>query len=234
MNGTTSAELQAEKLFHDASDHVTRTRLLGASCTRSRNWPDTLPLSCVGLKLDNATVRTAAGLRLSVHQSYDEMFALVAPLAPYTTGITAYLVASAMAGTPAITRLVIFICHANTYIQGYWRRTSSVSVAADGQTVYNSSTTEAWSMSFLGCNVPRHVRPFGSNAAVAEANKTQKYSDIIAGADFVPFAIETSGVWSERAMKLVKEIGRRDSSDRRVDSLYHIPQVTCFGCCSTW
>jgi len=36
-----------------------------------------------------------------------------------------------------------------------------------------------------------------------------KYSNIIAGVDFVPFFIETSGVWGEQAMSLVKELGQR-------------------------
>ena len=39
--------------------------------------------------------------------------------------------------------------------------------------------------------------------------KQQKYEDLIAGVDFVQFAIETSGVWGEQAMELVTEIGRR-------------------------
>ena len=39
--------------------------------------------------------------------------------------------------------------------------------------------------------------------------KQQKYEDLNAGVDFVPFAIETSGVWGEQAMELVTEIGRR-------------------------
>jgi hypothetical protein len=49
----------------------------------------------------------------------------------------------------------------------------------------------------------------GSAATVAETNKALKYSDIITGVDFVPFAIETSGVWGEKALELVREIGRR-------------------------
>jgi len=46
-------------------------------------------------------------------------------------------------------------------------------------------------------------------ASAAELNKIAKYSDIIAGVDFVPFVIESSVVWGEQAMSLVKELGRR-------------------------
>jgi hypothetical protein len=49
----------------------------------------------------------------------------------------------------------------------------------------------------------------GLAAAAAEAKKSQKYADIISGVDFVPVAIETSGIWGEQAIELVKEIGRR-------------------------
>ena len=49
----------------------------------------------------------------------------------------------------------------------------------------------------------------GSAAATAEAKKVRKYASIIGGVDFVPFAVETSGVWGESARELVSEIGRR-------------------------
>jgi hypothetical protein len=35
------------------------------------------------------------------------------------------------------------------------------------------------------------------------------YSDIIAGFDFIHFVIETSGVWGQQALSLVKDIGRQ-------------------------
>lgn len=49
----------------------------------------------------------------------------------------------------------------------------------------------------------------GSAAAAAESKKIQKYADIINGVDFVPVAIETSGVWGQQALELVSDIGRR-------------------------
>ena len=62
----------------------------------------------------------------------------------------------------------------------------------------------------------------GIAAAAAEAKKTQKYADIISGVDFVPVAIETSGVWGEQAIELVKEIGRRIAAST------HEPRSTSF------
>jgi hypothetical protein len=52
--------------------------------------------------------------------------------------------------------------------------------------------------------------------------KQLKYQDLNAGVDFVPFAIETSGVWGEQAMELVTEIGRR------IAEVNHDPRSTSF------
>ena len=62
---------------------------------------------------------------------------------------------------------------------------------------------------FALCHVTAGSNEAGSAAATAERLKCQKYSDIISGVDFVPVAIETSGVWGKQALELVKEIGRR-------------------------
>jgi hypothetical protein len=59
-------------------------------------------------------------------------------------------------------------------------------------------------------------------AAASKAKKSQKYADIISGVDFVHVAIETSGVWGEQAIELVKEIGRRIAAST------HEPRSTAF------
>ena len=55
-----------------------------------------------------------------------------------------------------------------------------------------------------------HVHSSSTQAgSAAERKKQQKYADVITGIDFVPVAIETSGVWGEQALELVTELGRR-------------------------
>jgi hypothetical protein len=49
-----------------------------------------------------------------------------------------------------------------------------------------------------------------------------KYSDVIAGVDFIPFVIETSGVWGQQALSLVKDIGRQ------IAAVTHEPRSTTF------
>jgi hypothetical protein len=62
----------------------------------------------------------------------------------------------------------------------------------------------------------------GSAASAAELKKIEKYSDIIAGVDFKPVAIETSGVWGEQSLDFIKEVGRR------IAAVTHEPRSTVF------
>ena len=57
-------EVMADRLLDAATDHVVRARLLAARSPCSGDWLNALPLSSAGLKMDNATVRIVAGLRL--------------------------------------------------------------------------------------------------------------------------------------------------------------------------
>jgi hypothetical protein len=57
-------KFQAEALLDAANDQVIRSQLLATYSQGSGDWLDALPLSNVGLNMDNATVRVAAGLRL--------------------------------------------------------------------------------------------------------------------------------------------------------------------------
>jgi len=75
---------------------------------------------------------------------------------------------------------------------------------------------EEGSVPRLGCYLSGHCRSvlrpsqqYPGGSAAAEVKKTRKYSDIVSGVDFSPFAIETSEVWGEHALDLVTEIGRR-------------------------
>jgi len=57
--------------------------------------------------------------------------------------------------------------------------------------------------------VQANSRKAGSAATGAELKKLKKYQDISAGVDFIPVAIDSSGVWGQHAMKLISKIGRR-------------------------
>ena len=54
----------AESLLENASDDMARARLLAVSTKESGAWLHALPISSVGLRMDDNTVRVAAGLQL--------------------------------------------------------------------------------------------------------------------------------------------------------------------------
>ena len=54
----------ADSLLKQAPDAVSRSRLLAASTKESGAWLNALPVSSLGLRMDNNTVRVAVGLRL--------------------------------------------------------------------------------------------------------------------------------------------------------------------------
>jgi hypothetical protein len=51
-------------LLDVVTDYVARARLLAVCSPGFGDWLDALPLSSAGLKMDNAAIRIAAGLRL--------------------------------------------------------------------------------------------------------------------------------------------------------------------------
>jgi len=56
--------VQLDSQLNAATDHVVRARLLAAFSPGFGDWLEALPLSSVGLKMDNETIRIAAGFRL--------------------------------------------------------------------------------------------------------------------------------------------------------------------------
>ena len=52
----------ADTLFANSSDQIHRTRFLAASCKESGAWLNALPISSLGLRMDDATVRISMGL----------------------------------------------------------------------------------------------------------------------------------------------------------------------------
>ena len=56
----------ADHLLSDVSDPRSRARLLASRAKESGAWLNVLPISSLGLRMDDNTIRVAIGLRLGV------------------------------------------------------------------------------------------------------------------------------------------------------------------------
>jgi len=224
-------EVQADQLLQTAVHDVERARLLASRSPGSGDWLDAMPLSSIGLKLDNASVRIAIGLRLGA-----PIVHLHKCICGTTVTTEGHHGLSCRRGSGRHSRhnqVNEILCRAFNSIGAFaTREPHSVCGRSDKrpdgvtQIPWRRGRCLAWDATcpntFAQSYVQTTSRTAGSAAAGAELKKQQKYNDLNVGIDFVPFAIETSGVWGEEAMRLVTEIGRRTSF------ITHEPRSTAF------
>jgi len=224
-------EVQSDQLLDNAFQHVERARLLASRSAGSSDWLDAMPLSSIGLKLDNASVRIAVGLRLG------------APIVRPHKCVCGTIVSmdghhglSCRHGSGRHSRhnqLNDILCRAFNAVGAYATREphslcGRSEKRPDGVTqipwkrgrclAWDATCPNTFAQSYLHAT-SRHA---GAAAAEAELKKQEKYSDLCSGVDFVPFAIKTSGVWGDQAMHLITELGRRTAE------VTHDPRSTAF------
>lgn len=224
-------EVQADLLLDAVADDVERARLLASRAPGSGDWLGALPLSSIGLKMDNATVRIAVGLRLGapiVRPHKCVCGTLVAVNGHHGLScrhgsgrhsrhnqVNEILCRALNSAGACATREPHSLCGRNDkrpdgVTQIPWRRGRCMAWDATCPNTFAQSYVHASS------------RQAGSAATEAELKKQQKYQDLCAGIDFMPVAIETSGVWGQLAIELVTEIGRR------IAEVSHEPRSTSF------
>ncbi len=214
-------QVQADKLLDAASDQVDRARLLASRSAGSGDWLETLPIASVGLKMDNATVRIAVGLRLGapiVHPHQCVCGSMVT--ADGHHGLSCRHGSGRHARHNLVNEL---LCRAFISTGTLATREPHGLCTRDGkrpdgvtQVPWKRGRCLAWDATcpdtFARCHLSTSSTGAGSAAVMAEDKKKHKYADIMSGVDFHPFAIETSGVWGESALALVMDIGHRTSA----------------------
>jgi len=204
---------------HATSDPVDQARLLASCSPGSGDWLHALPISSVGLKMDNATVRISAGLRLG------------APVVrPHSCACGTTVTAdghhglSCRRGSGRHSRhnqINDLLCRAFTSSGALSTREPHSLCSTGGGKRPDGVTLVPWkrgrclewdatcSDTYAQSAIHENSVQAGSAALKAELNKSRKYADIIGCVDFIHFAMETSGVWGVQALELVSEIGRR-------------------------
>ena len=211
-------QAQADKLSNNNTDVVERARLLAARAPGSGDWLEALPLTSVGLKMDNNTVRIAVGLRLGapiVHPHQCVCGSLV------TRDGRHGLSCRKSAGRHSRHNQVNDILHRAFVSCGTLATREPRGLIVSGNKRPDGATLVPWRRgrclawdatcpdTFAASHLQANSSSAGSAAATAESRKALKYAAIQPTTDFVPFAVETSGVWGEQAFDLVKELGRR-------------------------
>jgi hypothetical protein len=202
----------------NSADVTSKARILAASSPHSADWLNAIPLSSIGLKLDDSSTRVATGLRIGAPLMFPHTCICGGPVVQ--NGHHG-LVCRQSAGRHSRHNAV------NEVIQRAFSQAGILTdrepvglVAADGKrpdgvtlVPWNRGKSLAWDATcpdtFATSHISSTSQLAGAAANAAETNKKQKYSGLPQNVDFVPIGIETSGSWGEEGLHFVKQLGRR-------------------------
>ena len=208
-------------LLDTLTDESDQARLKAVFSPHAGDWLNALPISAVGLRLDDETLRVAVGLRLGT--------SLCSPyVCPCGVAVDARGVHGLSCRRSAGRRLRHSLI--NDIV---WRALGRANIAAckeptglltgdgkrpDGATIipwargkclaWDATTPDTLAMSHLQDT----KRLAGSAAKTAACNKKTKYAVIEQSHIFMPVAVETFGSWHSDSLNFLKELGRRIST----------------------
>ena len=204
---TIKVSATANALLENAPDALSRARLLAASAKESGTWLNALPISSLGLRMDDNTIRVSVGLRLGTtlcrphacHHCGAEVNHLG------THGLSCVRSEGRHHRHAALNDIVhraLTAAHIPSRLEpsGIFRLDGK---RPDGITV--ATCPDTFATSYL----PRAASGVGEVAAAAEERKRRKYSNLDQGHSFVPVAIETAGVFGPETMDFMRELGSR-------------------------
>jgi len=211
-------EVQANQLLDAAIVHVERAGYIASRAPGSSDWLHTLPLSSIELKMDNATVRIAVGLRLGSPLMRPHI--CVCRTEVTVNGCHGLSCRHGSGRHSRHSQVNDILCRAFNAAGAYaTREPHSLCGRNDKRPVgttqipWRRGRCLAWDATCPNTYAQSYVlanrRKAGSAATEAELKKLHKYQDISTSVDCIPVAIESSGVWGQHAMELVSEIGRR-------------------------
>ena len=209
-----------QHLLSTASDDLTRARLLAVSVPESGAWLHALPISTLGLRMDDSTIRIAVGLRLGLPLSQPHTChhcgAAVDKFAIHP------LSCKRSEGRHFRHSNVNSIIHRAFTTAAIPARLEPLGLSQtdgkrpDGVTVvpWERGKCVVWDFTCPDTLARLYraaaVSAPGTVAAQAENRKIAKYSRLDRSLYmFVPIAIETMGTFGERSLKFIKDLGKR-------------------------
>jgi hypothetical protein len=205
-------------LLDHASDDYHRARLLATRSQSASDWLTALPLSSIGLRLDNEAIRIAVALRLG-SVVCEPHICRCGKLVDARGGHCL----SCKFGSGK------FIRH-NLLNDVIWRSLNKAQIPSikeppglfrndgkrtDGVTLipWSHGKCLTWDVTVPDTVAASHLGVTSlmpaSAAEKAPINKEKKYEQLLHSHHFVAVAVETFGSWSEDGLKFVNELGKR-------------------------
>ena len=239
---TPRVDERAASLLAQASDARSRARLLAVSTKESGAWLNALPISSLGLLMDDEALRIAIGLRLGcplcrphacTHCGEDvDQYATHGLSCKWSQGRHSRhgelndIIHRALVSAKVPSRL-----EPTGLLRSDGKRPDGMTIIpwSSGRLLVWDATCDTFAIS----HVRVAVCEAGAVAAKAEENKRDKYSHLDASFLFVPVAVETCRAFGPEAGEFFRELGRRvkRATDEANTSITHAKN--CHGCAAS-
>ena len=209
----------SQRLLDNAADEEERARLLAVMTKESGAWLRALPVTALGLRMDDSTVRVAVGLRLGTRicgaHTCQHCAAEVSGLGRHSLSCKKSVGRfQRHTALNDIMKYALSAAHVPSRLEptGLLR---SDGKRPDGVTLapWKCGQLLVWDATCPDTFAPSYrthaTSEPGRVAALAEDRKVDKYRDLPRSHLFCPLSIETMGAMGPRSLELVREVGRR-------------------------
>ena len=214
---TIKVSATANALLENAPDALSHARLLATSAKESGAWLNALPISSLGLRMDDNTIRVSVGLRLGTthcrphachhcgaemnHLGTHDLSCVRSEGRHHRHAALNDIVHRALTAAHITSRL-----EPSGIFRSDGKRPDGITVVpwkGGRLLVWDATCPDTFTTSYL----PSAASDVGEVAAAAEERKRRKYSLLDQGHSFVPVAIETAGVFGPETMDFMWELG---------------------------
>ena len=209
----------ADNLLGSAQDTRSRAHLLAVSAKEAGAWLNALPISSLGLRMDDDTVRVAVGLRLGTFLCRPHSCAHCGAQVDgeATHGLSCRWSEGRHHRHAALNDIIhraLITAHIPSRLEpsGIYR---SDGKRPDGITMvpWKNGKLLVWDVTCPDTFAPSYTLSAtsepGAVAVLAEERKKAKYAHLDSSHSFTPIVVETSGVVGPQSLIFLKDLGRR-------------------------